>query len=52
VGVALEIALGVVFGAVVAALLWAASRFIASPGTVLSEEGQATRAGHPGVPAA
>jgi two-component system, LytTR family, sensor kinase len=40
----LEIALGVVLGAVVAASLWAASRFIASPGTVLSEEGQAMRA--------
>jgi two-component system LytT family sensor kinase len=39
-----EIALGVVFGAVVAASLWAASRFIASPGRVLSEEGQAMRA--------
>jgi two-component system LytT family sensor kinase len=40
----LEIALGVTFGAVVVASLWAASRFIASPGTVLSEEGQAMRA--------
>jgi two-component system, LytTR family, sensor kinase len=40
----LEIALGVVFGAVVAASLWAASRFIASPGRVVSEEGQAMRA--------
>jgi two-component system, LytTR family, sensor kinase len=40
----LEIALGVVFGAVVAASLWAASRFIASPGQVVSEEGQAMRA--------
>jgi two-component system, LytTR family, sensor kinase len=40
-----EIGLGVVFGAVVAASLWAASRFIASPGKVLSEEGQAMRAG-------
>jgi two-component system, LytTR family, sensor kinase len=39
-----EIALGVVFGAVVAASLWAASRFISSPGTVLSEHGQAMRA--------
>jgi two-component system LytT family sensor kinase len=40
----LEIALGVVFGAVVAASLWAASRFIKSPGRVVSEEGQAMRA--------
>jgi two-component system, LytTR family, sensor kinase len=40
----LEIALGVVFGAVVAASVWAASRFIASPGRVVSEEGQAMRA--------
>jgi two-component system, LytTR family, sensor kinase len=40
----LEIAFGVVFGAVLAASLWAASRFIASPGNVLSEEGQAMRA--------
>jgi two-component system, LytTR family, sensor kinase len=40
----LEIALGVVFGAVVAASAWAASRFIASPGRVVSEEGQAMRA--------
>ncbi|MGH2762618.1 MAG: sensor histidine kinase [Thermoleophilaceae bacterium] len=40
----MEIALGVVLGAVVAATVWAASRFIASPGTVLSEEGQAMRA--------
>jgi two-component system, LytTR family, sensor kinase len=40
----LEIALGVLFGAVVAASLWAASRFIASPGRVVSEEGQAMRA--------
>jgi two-component system, LytTR family, sensor kinase len=40
----LEIALGVVLGAVVAASMWAASRFITSPGTVLSEEGQAMRA--------
>jgi two-component system, LytTR family, sensor kinase len=40
----LEIALGVVFGAVVAASLWAGSRFIASPGRVVSEEGQAMRA--------
>jgi two-component system, LytTR family, sensor kinase len=39
-----EIALGVVFGAVVAASLWAASRFIASPGRVVSDEGQAMRA--------
>jgi two-component system, LytTR family, sensor kinase len=39
-----EIALGVVFGAVVVASMWAASRFISSPGTVLSEEGQAMRA--------
>jgi two-component system, LytTR family, sensor kinase len=40
----LEIALGVVFGAVVAASAWAASRFIASPGRVVSDEGQAMRA--------
>jgi two-component system, LytTR family, sensor kinase len=40
----LEIALGVLFGAVVAASAWAASRFIASPGRVVSEEGQAMRA--------
>ena len=40
----MEIALGVAFGAVVAASLWAASRFIASPGHVVSEEGQAMRA--------
>jgi two-component system, LytTR family, sensor kinase len=40
----LEIGLGVVFGAVVAASLWAASRFIASPGKVVSGEGQAMRA--------
>ena len=40
----MEIALGVVFGAVVAASVWAASRFIASPGRVVSEEGQAMRA--------
>ena len=40
----MEIALGVVLGAVVAATVWAASRFIASPGTVLSDEGQAMRA--------
>jgi two-component system LytT family sensor kinase len=40
----LEIALGVAFGAIVVASLWAASRFIASPGTVLSEEGRAMRA--------
>jgi two-component system, LytTR family, sensor kinase len=40
----LEIALGVVFGAVVAASIWAASRFIASPGRVVSDEGQAMRA--------
>jgi two-component system LytT family sensor kinase len=40
-----EIALGVVFGAVVVASMWAASRFISSPGTVLSDEGQAMRAG-------
>jgi two-component system LytT family sensor kinase len=40
----LEIALGVVFGAVVVASMWAASRFISSPGTVLSEEGSAMRA--------
>jgi two-component system, LytTR family, sensor kinase len=40
----LEIALGVVFGAVVIASLWAASSFIASPGKVLSGEGQAMRA--------
>jgi two-component system, LytTR family, sensor kinase len=40
----LEIALGVVFGAVVAASVWAASRFIASPARVVSEEGQAMRA--------
>jgi len=39
-----EIALGVVFGAVVVASMWAASRFISSPGTVLSEEGQVMRA--------
>jgi two-component system LytT family sensor kinase len=39
-----EIALGVVLGAVVAATVWAASRFIASPGTVLSDEAQAMRA--------
>jgi two-component system LytT family sensor kinase len=37
----LEIALGVVFGAVVVASLWAARTFIASPGKVLSGEGQA-----------
>ena len=43
-GASLEIALGVVFGAVVAASLWAASRFITSPGRVVSEEGQAMRA--------
>jgi two-component system LytT family sensor kinase len=40
----LEIALGVAFGAVVVASMWAASRFISSPGTVLSEEGHAMRA--------
>ena len=40
----MEIALGVVFGAVVAASVWAASRFIASPARVVSEEGQAMRA--------
>ena len=40
----LEIALGVAFGAVVVASVWAASRFIASPGTVVSHEGQAMRA--------
>ena len=40
----MEIALGVVLGAVVAASLWAGSRFIASPGRVVSEEGQAMRA--------
>jgi two-component system, LytTR family, sensor kinase len=40
----LEIALVVVFGAVVAASLWAASRFIVSPGRVVSEEGQGMRA--------
>ncbi len=40
----MEIALGVAFGAIVVASLWAASRFIASPGTVLSEEGRAMRA--------
>jgi two-component system LytT family sensor kinase len=40
----LEIALGVAFGAVVAASLWAASRFLASPRGVVSEEGQAMRA--------
>ena len=34
----------VVFGAVVVASMWAASRFISSPGRVLSEEGQAMRA--------
>jgi two-component system LytT family sensor kinase len=39
-----EIALGVVFGAVVVASVWAASRFIASPGTVVSGEGHAMRA--------
>jgi two-component system LytT family sensor kinase len=39
-----EIALGVVFGAVVAASVWAGLRFIASTGEVLSEEGQAMRA--------
>jgi two-component system LytT family sensor kinase len=38
-----EIVLGVVFGAVVVASAWAASRFIASPGKVLSEEGDAMR---------
>ena len=41
----MEIALGVVFGAVVVASMWAASRFISSPGTVLSDEGHAMRAG-------
>ncbi len=40
----MEIALGVVLGAVLATSLWAASRFIASPGTVLSDEGRAMRA--------
>jgi two-component system, LytTR family, sensor kinase len=40
----LEIALGVLFGAVVVASVWAASRFISSPGTVVSEEGHAMRA--------
>jgi len=40
----LEIALGIAFGAVVVASLWAASRFISSPGSVLSEEGRAMRA--------
>ena len=40
----MEIALGVAFGAVVVASVWAASRFIASPGTVVSHEGQAMRA--------
>jgi two-component system, LytTR family, sensor kinase len=39
-----EIALGVVFGAVVVASMWAASRFISSPGTVVSGEGRAMRA--------
>jgi two-component system, LytTR family, sensor kinase len=39
-----EIALGVAFGAVVVASIWAASRFIASPGTVVSGEGHAMRA--------
>jgi two-component system LytT family sensor kinase len=39
-----EIALGVVFGAVVVASMWAASRFIASPGSVVSGEGHAMRA--------
>jgi two-component system LytT family sensor kinase len=39
-----EIGLGVVFGAVVVASLWAATRFMASPGKVLSDEGQAMRA--------
>jgi two-component system, LytTR family, sensor kinase len=40
----LEIALGVAFGAVVVASIWAASRFISSPGTVVSGEGDAMRA--------
>jgi two-component system, LytTR family, sensor kinase len=40
----LEIALGVVFGAVVVASAWAASRFLASPGPVVSEQGQGMRA--------
>jgi two-component system LytT family sensor kinase len=40
----LEIALGVVFGAVVVASMWAASRFLTAPGTVLSNEGHAMRA--------
>jgi two-component system LytT family sensor kinase len=36
--------LGVVLGAILAATLWAGSRFVASPGTVLSDEGHAMRA--------
>lgn len=40
----MEIVLGIVLGAVVAASGWAASRFIASSGSVLSDEGRAMRA--------
>jgi two-component system LytT family sensor kinase len=40
----LEIALGVLFGAVVVASAWAATRFISSPPKVMSDEGHAMRA--------
>jgi two-component system, LytTR family, sensor kinase len=40
----LGIALGVLFGAVVVASIWAATRFISSPPKVMSEEGNAMRA--------
>jgi two-component system, LytTR family, sensor kinase len=40
----LGIALGVLFGAVVVASIWAATRFISSPPTVMSDEGNAMRA--------
>jgi two-component system LytT family sensor kinase len=40
----MEIALGMLLGAVVAMSLYAAMRFLASPRTVLSEEGQAMQA--------
>ena len=40
----MSIALGVAFGAVVVASIWAAARFISSPGTVVSGEGHAMRA--------
>ena len=40
----MEIALGILLGAVVAMSLYAATRFLASPRTVLSDEGQAMQA--------